>query len=185
MITAADINYTEEPFENLSVTDIHSLAAGDILIWCSGSGAGGNRNNGTYYILLDDGKGHCKYLEGDVPGASPNQAMLDGAAEAVGMIKKPSGIRLISACPLGFRAGFRGKGPNADRVQKLLGQVKQKGHSLSFSLADADVIKGIEAQYKTMVGFFKAEDMGILEVVGDENQSEAALKKAEMLGAKV
>ena len=44
---------------------------------------------------------------------------------------------------------------------------------------------GIEAQYKTMVGFFKAEDMGILEVVGDENQSEAALKKAEMLGAKV
>ncbi|MBQ8008951.1 MAG: hypothetical protein IJ256_05470 [Bacteroidaceae bacterium] len=81
-------------------------------------------------------------MEGNVPGASPNQAMLDGAVEAVGMIKKPSNVRLISSCPLGFKAGFRGKGPNADRVQRLLEKIKERGHTLSFSLTDADVIKG-------------------------------------------
>ena len=67
MITTADINYNEEPYENLTVADIHSLSRGEILIWCSGSGAGGNRINGTYYVLLDDGKGYHKYLEGRRP----------------------------------------------------------------------------------------------------------------------
>lgn len=142
MITATDINYSEEPYENLSVPDIHTLATGDIIIWCSGSGAGEGRSYGTFYVLLDNGKGHCKYLEKDVPGASPNQAMLDGALEAVSMIKKPCSIRLISACPLGFSAGLRGKGSNADRVQSLLRLIAEKGHRLSFSLADANVIKG-------------------------------------------
>ena len=68
MITAADVNYSEELFENLSVQDIHTLATDEILIWCSGSGAGEGRAYGTYYILLDDGKGHYKYLEEDVIG---------------------------------------------------------------------------------------------------------------------
>ena len=142
MITAADVNYSEELFENLSVRDIHTLATDEIIIWCSGSGAGEGRAYGTYYILLDDGKGHYKYLEEDVIGASPNQVMLDGAFAAVSMIKRPANLRIISSCPLGFKAGFRGKGPNAERVQKLLELINEKKNSLAFSIADTDVIKG-------------------------------------------
>ena len=47
MITAEDVHYSEETYENLFVTDIHSHAEGDILIWWSGSGAGEGRSNGT------------------------------------------------------------------------------------------------------------------------------------------
>ena len=142
MITAADINYSEEFYENLSASDIHSLAEGEIIIWSCGSGTGGNRNNGTYYVLLDDGKGHYKYLEADIRGATTNQAILVGLSAAVGMIKKPSPLHVIAPCSLGFRQGFRGKGTNAEMVQNFLELVKEKGHTLSFSIADVDVIKG-------------------------------------------
>ena len=142
MITPSDVHYSEELYENLSVSDIHSLAEGDILIWACASGAGGNRNNGTYYVLLDDGKGHHKYLEADIRGATTNQAILDGLSAAVGMIKKPSLLRIIAPCSLGFKQGFRGKGTNGEKVQKFLELVKEKGHSLSFSIADVDVVKG-------------------------------------------
>ena len=76
MINPSDIDYSEEIYENFSVSDIHTLAEGDIIIWSCGSGAGGNRNDGTYYVLLDDGKGHHKYLEADIRGATTDQAIL-------------------------------------------------------------------------------------------------------------
>lgn len=39
-----------------------------------------------------------------------------------------------------------------------------------------------EAQYNCMIGMFGAENAGIIECVGDENKSEAALAKAEEFG---
>ena len=68
--------------------------------------------------------------------------MLAGLSVAAGMIKKPSTLRVIAPCSLGFKQGFRGKGMNAEKVQNFLELVKEKGHSLSFSIADVDVIKG-------------------------------------------
>ena len=142
MITAEDINYSEKLYENLTVQDIHSLTEGSILIWSCGSGTGGNRNNGTYYVLLDDGKGYHKYLEADIRGATTNQAILAGLTAAVNLIKKPSTLHVIAPCSLGFKQGFRGKGTNGEMVQQFLELVKEKGHSLSFSIADVNVVKG-------------------------------------------
>ena len=39
-----------------------------------------------------------------------------------------------------------------------------------------------EALYNCMIGMFGAENAGIIECVGDENKSEAALTKAEEFG---
>ena len=39
-----------------------------------------------------------------------------------------------------------------------------------------------EALYNCMIGMFGAENAGIIECVGDENKSEAALAKAEEFG---
>ena len=58
------------------------------------------------------------------------------------MIKKPSSLRIIAPCSLGFKQGFRGKGTNGEMVQQFLELVKEKGHNLSFSVADVDVVKG-------------------------------------------
>ena len=50
------------------------------------------------------------------------------------------------------------------------------------SSASPGVFAGIEAQYNCMIGMFGAENAGIIECVGDENKSEAALAKAEEFG---
>lgn len=50
------------------------------------------------------------------------------------------------------------------------------------SSASPGVFAGIEAQYNCMIGMFGAENAGIIECVGDENKTEAALAKAEEFG---
>lgn len=59
---------------------------------------------------------------------------------------------------------------------------KAQKYGLILSSMSPNVQAGIEAQYKMMVGFFGAEDAGILEIIGEENKSEAALAKAEEFG---
>ena len=58
-------------------------------------------------------------------------------------------------------------------------------YAMIISSASPDVYAGIEGQYKSMVGFFGAEDLGIKEVFGDSNKSEAALAELEAFGASI
>ncbi len=58
-----------------------------------------------------------------------------------------------------------------------------KKYALIMSSASPGVYNGIEGQYKSMVAFFEAEDMGIKEIVGDNNKSEEALADLEAFGA--
>ena len=44
------------------------------------------------------------------------------------------------------------------------------------------VYAAIETQYKSIIALCGGEDAGIIEVVGEDNKSEAALAKAEALG---
>jgi hypothetical protein len=53
------------------------------------------------------------------------------------------------------------------------------------SSASPGVYAGIEGQYKSMIAYFKAEDLGIKEVNGDDNKSEAALADIEAFGASI
>ena len=59
---------------------------------------------------------------------------------------------------------------------------KATKYGLILSSASPNVYAAIETQYKTMVGFFGAEDAGIIESNGEDNKSEAALAKAEEFG---
>ena len=59
---------------------------------------------------------------------------------------------------------------------------KATKYGLILSSGSPNVYTGIEAQYKTMVGFFGAEDAGIIECNDDDNKSDAALAKAEEFG---
>ncbi len=58
-------------------------------------------------------------------------------------------------------------------------------YALIVSSMSPNVYAGIEAQYKGMVAFFGAEDLGIKEVCGDDNQSEATLADMEAFGASI
>ncbi|MBQ9633260.1 MAG: flavodoxin family protein [Lachnospiraceae bacterium] len=60
-----------------------------------------------------------------------------------------------------------------------------KKYALIASSASPNVYAGIEGQYKSMVAFFEAEDMGIKEVVGDDNKSESVLADLEAFGASI
>ena len=64
-------------------------------------------------------------------------------------------------------------------------QPKAKKYAMILSSHSPNVYAGIEAQYKTMVGFFESEDLGIKEIFGDDNQSEAAMADLEAFGASI
>ena len=62
---------------------------------------------------------------------------------------------------------------------------KAQKFALLLSSMSPNVYAGIEGQYKNMVGFFGAEDLGICEVNGDDNQSAETLAKVEAFGASI
>ena len=65
------------------------------------------------------------------------------------------------------------------------GKPKAQKYALLISSASPGVYAGIEGQYKSMIGYFKAEDLGIKEVCGDDNKSEATLADIEAFGASI
>lgn len=145
MITQSEVNYSEEINENLSADDIRDIYSDDLLIWIWGSGSGNGRPSGTYYCVLDY-RGNTRYMENEIYGASANAVMIDGFREAVGMIKKPMNILLLTPCPLGFNAAFHGKGPNAGRLQDALQAVTEKKCTLKTSVITGDLIKQFVAE---------------------------------------
>lgn len=60
-----------------------------------------------------------------------------------------------------------------------------KKYAMILSSASPGVYDGLETIYKTMVGFFEGEDLGIKEVCGDDNNSEAVLADLEAFGASI
>ena len=60
---------------------------------------------------------------------------------------------------------------------------RAKKYALIISSMSPGVYAGIEGQYKGMMAFFEAEDMGIKEVYGDANKSEATRADLEAFGA--
>ena len=65
------------------------------------------------------------------------------------------------------------------------GKPKAKKYAMLVSSASPGVYAGIEGQYKGMIAYFKAEDLGIKEVNGDDNKSEAILADIEAFGASI
>ncbi len=62
---------------------------------------------------------------------------------------------------------------------------KADKYGLILSSGSPDVYAGIESQYKTMVGFFGAQDCGIYKYHGEENGTEKALAEIEAFGASI
>ena len=58
-------------------------------------------------------------------------------------------------------------------------------YAMILSSGSPGVFGGIEGQYKDMMAFFGSEDLGIKEIVGDDNKSEAALAELEAFGASI
>ena len=58
-------------------------------------------------------------------------------------------------------------------------------YAMILSSHSPNVYAGLEAQYKTMVGFFEAEDLGIKEVNGDDQKTDAILADLEAFGASI
>lgn len=140
LITQTDIGYSEEIIENMSAADIRELYGDTLLLWICGSGCGTGHPAGSYYCVLDY-KGSTKFMEGEVYGASTNAAMIEGFHQAAASIKKPIHIHLLTPCPLGFGNSFRGKGPNAEKLQAALAVVKEKDCTLTTSVVTGEVIK--------------------------------------------
>ena len=60
---------------------------------------------------------------------------------------------------------------------------KAKKYAMILSSNSPNVFDALETQYKGNMVFFGAEDMGIKEVVGEDNQSEAVLADLKAFGA--
>ncbi len=65
------------------------------------------------------------------------------------------------------------------------GKPVARKYALLISSASPGVYSGIEGQYKSMLGYFNAEDLGIREVFGDDNKSEKTLADVEAFGASI
>ena len=65
------------------------------------------------------------------------------------------------------------------------GKPKAQKYALLISSASPNVYAGIEVQYKGMVAYFQAEDLGIRELNGDASKSEEALADIEAFGASI
>lgn len=65
------------------------------------------------------------------------------------------------------------------------GKPKAQKYAMLISSASPGVYAGIEGSYKSMIGYFQAEDLGIKEINGDANKSEAALADIEAFGASI
>lgn len=65
------------------------------------------------------------------------------------------------------------------------GKPKAQKYAMLVSSASPGVYAGIEGQYKSMLAYFKAEDLGIKEVNGDDNKSESTLADIEAFGASI
>ncbi len=63
------------------------------------------------------------------------------------------------------------------------GKPAAKKYGLILSSASPGVYDAPISQYKSCISYFGTEDMGIITACGDENKSEAALKKAKDFGA--
>ena len=140
MITQADVDYSEEIIENMTTADIREIYGNSLLVWICGSGSGTGHPAGNYYCVLDY-KGRTKFMEGEIYGASANAAMIEGFHQAVAEIKMPINILLLTPCPLGFGTGFRGKGPNAEKLQAALAMVKEKKCTLTVSVVTGELIR--------------------------------------------
>ena len=60
-----------------------------------------------------------------------------------------------------------------------------KKYAMILSSASPNVYAGLEGQYKSLVSFIGAEDLGIKEVFGDDNKSESTLAAMEAFGASI
>ena len=112
----------------------------DYVIFISG---GWNFDDRTayYQALLCYGQHRKTISERLKEQNSPNSAMLVGATHACSLLKKEgSKLYLISPTPLGFKKGRKGKGPNVDLVQGVLGICAGK----KIEVVDMDINKGGE-----------------------------------------
>ncbi len=126
MVLAEEIGYECEIQENISVEDIRKEYDDGIIVWINGSGTSPEGKPGAYRCVLDY-KGHAKYIEKELSGATANQAMLMGAIDAVMCVNKSLRLYLISPIALGFVNGFKGKGVNGNLIQQLCECIKDKG----------------------------------------------------------
>lgn len=89
---------------------------------------------------------------------------------------------VVFASPVHY---FNFTGQLQSAIARFYAQMKPaaKKYAMILSSASPGVYGGLEELYKTMVGFFEGEDLGIKEVHGDDNKSEAVLADMEAFGA--
>lgn len=76
MILPEEIGYECEIQENVSAEDIKQVYDDGIIIWLNGSGTSPEGKPGAYRCVLYY-KGHAKFLEKELAGATANQVMID------------------------------------------------------------------------------------------------------------
>ena len=111
MIGAEEIGYEYEIQENTSIERIRNEYCDGVILWINGSRKSLEGKMAKYRCVLDY-KGHTKYIEKELPGATAKQAMLIGAIEAMECVTKQVRIFLVVPTQLGFAKCFKGKGVN-------------------------------------------------------------------------
>lgn len=129
MINKEDVSYEMDLQENISVKELQKFYEGDVLLWVTGSANIQTREG--YYRYVLQYKDAYKYYERKIADVTTNQAYIKGAIDGVKRISRDKRICIISATPLGFEMGFKGKGANGSLIQELCQEIRSKGCKLT------------------------------------------------------
>lgn len=91
---------------------------------------------------------------------------------------------IVFASPVHY---FAFSGQLQSVIARFYAPMKPKAtkYAMILSSMSPGVYAGMEGQYKGMMAFFETEDLGIKEVFGDNNKSEATLADLEAFGASI
>ena len=134
-----------------------------------------------YQVAKMDIKGciACEYCHGKGEGACIQKDDMQQLYPELA-----SADMIVFATPVYY---FGVTGQLESTISRFYAQMKPKAnkYALLVSSMSPNVYAGIEGQYKGMMAFFGAEDLGIKTAFGEENQSEALLADLEAFGASI
>ena len=126
LVTEKEIGYDLEIQENITIEELRRQYWEGIMIWLNASGASPEGKGGAYRCVMDF-HGNVKYMEKELPGATANQAMIQGAIDAVSCVQKPMRVFICAPTALGYESAFKGKGVNSGLMQELFKLLLKKG----------------------------------------------------------
>ena len=146
-ITDADIGFESQLVENMPIENLLDLYDDSCYVIINVRFSRLN-NSGSYVELIYKG-GKYLVLKGEAEGTSSISIYLAGIRDVIDRANPHINLVLITPAQIGFKGGFRGKGPNCKVINELLRKMKEKNITLKelYYPGGVDEIRAFLSQY--------------------------------------